>query len=499
MLRRRYITASFLIWLCLFTPFAGAHTYRIPTLVDTDMALDDVRAIAMLLNSDIADIPLMVTSDGAASPQAGCRNLEMLLKYFKRKGTKSASGKLLGKPVPAWRSWSENVKWPESQGGTAGELPACSPAAETIVNTLNSAGESVLYLCLGPLTNLADALKLCAKIKDKISRVVYYGSHPDDPSPGWNTSRDPDSARLVFNSGLKIYSMNLSQEKLLKFDQNLHRKIKGLDTTAARLVAEIHQGPMVNKRLLEGHFYVWDEMPVIFMNQPALFKFEPSIRHDHVMRLVAFESEKVRDAYLKLLSHAGDLHLSARHSVVLKEFPSDPSLFKKDVGPHVKKAIEKYGLEEWKACLLTNELHRHLGIYSLIGAKMGIRAREILDAPFDTLEVISSAGNSPPLSCMNDGLQVSTGASLGRGTITVHDGLTQPAATFIYKNQKLTLKVKTELLNRIRADIKAALKEYGGLSREYFAHIRKLSIAYWLDLDRKTIFDEFRESVDSGR
>jgi pyrimidine-specific ribonucleoside hydrolase len=497
MFRKSYVTAYFLILLCLFAPFADAHTYRISVMVDTDMALDDIRAIAMLLNSDMADIPLIVTSDGAASPQAGCHNLRMLLKYFKREGTKTASGELLGKPAPAWRSWSENVKWPEVQGGAA-ELPACSPAAETIVDTLNSSDESILYLCLGPLTNLAEALKLSAKIKDKISRVVYYGGHPDDPNPGWNTSRNPDSARFVFDSGLKIYSMSLPREKLLQFNQELYKQIEGLDTAAARLVAGIHRSTPVRKLLSEGHFCVWDEMPVIFLNRPSLFKFSSSAGHDHVMTLATFETEDVRDAYLKLLCHAGDLHLSARHSVVLKAFPDEPAFFRKDVSPHVKKIIEKYGFEEWKACLLTNELHRHLGIYSLIGAKMGIRAREILEAPFDTLEVVSLAGNSPPLSCMNDGLQVSTGASLGRGTIKISDGLPQPAAIFIYKNQELTLRIKKELLNSIRADITAALKEYRGLNAEYFAHIRKLSIDYWLELDRRKIFDEFRGAVNSG-
>lgn len=494
MFRKSYVTAYFLILLCLFAPFADTHTYRISVMVDTDMALDDIRAIVMLLNSDMADIPLIVTSDGAASPQSGCRNLGMLLKYFKRGGTKIASGELLGKPAPAWRSWSENVKWPEVQGGAA-ELPACSPAAETIVDTLNSSDESMLYLCLGPLTNLADALKLSAKIKDNISRVVYYGGHPDDPSPGWNTSRDPDSARFVFDSGLKIYSMSLPKERLLQFDQKLHKQIEGVDTAAARLVAEIHRSPVVRKLLSEGHFCVWDEMPVIFLNQPSLFKFSPSADHDHVMTLATFESEDVRNAYIKLLSYSRDFHLSSRYSVVLKAFPDEPAFFREDVSPHVKKIIEEYGLEEWKACFLTNELHRHLGIYSLIGAKMGIRAREILNVPFDIFKVVSLAGNSPPLSCMNDGLQVSTGASLGRGTIKISDGSPQPAAIFIYKNQKLTLRIKKELLNRIRAEIKAALKEFGGLNAEYFAHIRKLSIDYWLELDRRQIFDEFTEQV----
>jgi pyrimidine-specific ribonucleoside hydrolase len=173
----------------------------------------------------------------------------------------------------------------------------------------------------------------------------------------------------------------------------------------------------------------------------------------------------------------------------MKEFPVDPALFKEDVRPHVQKIIERHGLEEWKACVLTNELHRHLGIYSLVGAKMGVRAREILEAPFDTVDVISLAGNQQPLSCMNDGLQVSTGASVGRAAITIAH-VNQPTAIFLYRDKMVTLTIKKEILKRIQEDIKAALKKYGGLNPEYFAHIRKLSLGYWLKWDRKEIFEE---------
>ncbi|MBW2742141.1 MAG: hypothetical protein JRE64_25620, partial [Deltaproteobacteria bacterium] len=64
------------------------------------------------------------------------------------------------------------------------------------------------------------------------------------------------------------------------------------------------------------------------------------------------------------------------------------------------------------------------------------------------------------------------------------------AAIFIYGNKKLTLEIKKDVLNRIKKDISAALTTYGGLNREYFAHIRELSINYWIELDRKKIFDE---------
>ena len=77
------------------------------------------------------------------------------------------------------------------------------------------------------------------------------------------------------------------------------------------------------------------------------------------------------------ISSAHKPRLDQREPVCLKEYPSDPSLFKEYVRPYVKKIIERHGLEEWKAVLLTNELHRHLGMWSIIGAKMGIRAREV--------------------------------------------------------------------------------------------------------------------------
>jgi pyrimidine-specific ribonucleoside hydrolase len=454
------------------------------------MALDDMRALAMLLNSDMLDIPLIVTSDGSTSPQAGYRNLETLLQYFKRQDTNIAQGKDLGKPPPSWRSLSENVGWPESPG-VASRVSAGRAAPAEIVNTLESMDEDVLYLCLGPLTNLAEALRLNPEIKERISRLIYYGAHPGDPLPGWNTNRDPDSARFVFGSGLKIYFMGLPEEKLLPFDQKLYREIEGMDTAAARLVASNHRSFAVRHLLSDEHFYVWDEMAVIYLNRPSLFQFVPTAHGSGVMSLAAFDSEGVHDTYLKLLGHAADFHLSPRHSVVLKVFPSDPSHFREDVRPHVEKIIEKYGLEEWKACLLTNEFHRHLGIYSLIGAKMGVRAREILEAPFDTVRVVSFAGSRPPLSCMNDGLQVSTGASLGRGgSIQISDQEPQPAAIFLYKDRKLTLRLRPIWVNKIKGDIRKTLNEFGGLNPEYFSRIRELSIHYWLDLDRQAIFDE---------
>ena len=78
--------------------------------------------------------------------------------------------------------------------------------------------------------------------------------------------------------------------------------------------------------------------------------------------------------------------------MVLLRYPTKPEEYRQDVRPFVKPIIARHGLEEFKATLLTNELHRHLGTYSILGAKMGLRAREILGASLDSLTVISLAG-----------------------------------------------------------------------------------------------------------
>jgi pyrimidine-specific ribonucleoside hydrolase len=216
------------------------------------------------------------------------------------------------------------------------------------------------------------------------------------------------------------------------------------------------------------------------------------------MALKEIDREGIEKAYLLSLGLPGDFHLSPRNSVVFTDIPKNPSLFREDVRPIVNQIIDTYGIEEWKACLLTNEFHRHLGTYSLVGAKMGVRAREILEAPFDTLEVTSNAGSKPPLSCMNDGLQVSTGASLGRGTIRVLEAQPSPSAVFDFNDISLTLTLKKEVWEKIKKDIRKLVELHGGMNKAYFKDVRELSIRYWKELDRYDIFDEQMKKILPG-
>ncbi len=491
-----YFAFAISLLLLMGAPLRG-HTYKLPVIIDSDMGLDDARALVLLFNQDMCDIRLMVASDGAVSPSVGAANMGIIGAHFNAGDVPVAIGKRLNQPAPPWREWSEKIF--SGQKGGAKKRPANGTpfpsAAQSIVKTLMGEETPCIYLCLGPMTNLAEALELDGRIKKNISRVIYYGTPPLPKGNDWNTARDVEAVKGVFNSGLRIYTLKNPAIKNPVFGASFFEKITGLNTPASAFLVGFHGGKKVRELLKSDHFRIWDELAVIFLNRPDLFSFEQ--RETGFFMVSSFGEAEIKKSYLKLLGHSADSHLLEREVVVLNGFPTAETMFKPDVAPFVKKIIEVHGMEEWKACLLTNELHRHLGLYSIIGAKMGIRAREILEAPLDGLKVVSYAGGQPPMSCLNDGLQVSTGASLGRGTIAVPGnapGESRPEVDFIYKDRKVRLKLKGEVVSLIKAEIGKMVKQYGGVNEAYFKAVRKMAVRYWLELDRRHIFEEI--SVD---
>jgi pyrimidine-specific ribonucleoside hydrolase len=176
--------------------------------------------------------------------------------------------------------------------------------------------------------------------------------------------------------------------------------------------------------------------------------------------------------------------------VVFEQFPIEPSLFRADLRPLVPEIIARHGREEWRICVLTNEIHHHLGIYSILGAKMGLKAREHLGASLGSLRVTSFAGSQPPVSCFNDGLQLSTGATLGHGNIEL--AATGPArveADFWAGGEGVKMRLKAPFERSVQADVARAVEEHGNLTPAYFVCVRGLALRYWLQWSRHELFE----------
>lgn len=172
-----------------------------------------------------------------------------------------------------------------------------------------------------------------------------------------------------------------------------------------------------------------------------------------------------------------------------------------------ERTIARWGKEEWRAVILTNEIHGHIGIYSTIGAKMGIYALELLSRlcnKAEELKVLSFAGSRPPVSCFNDGLQISTGATLGHGAIEIAKSSAESKehadarveAIFRFraicgteaKEMQLRVWLKEELRQQIAGDIANAVKQYGH-TPDYWLQVRRLALDYWQQWNRAEIFE----------
>lgn len=176
---------------------------------------------------------------------------------------------------------------------------------------------------------------------------------------------------------------------------------------------------------------------------------------------------------------------------VLTSFLLPEEFYAEDVKAMAAKTIEAYGLQEWKLVVMTNEIHGHLGIYSTIGAKMGLYARECFaeKGVKGEISVTTFAGTVPPISCTNDGIQISTGATVGHGLITVSDEAQKRVeAFFTCEGKNLRLKLKNVYIQQIKSDIQQGVAMYGH-APAYWQYVRELAIKYWAEWNRGEIFE----------
>jgi len=76
--------------------------------------------------------------------------------------------------------------------------------------------------------------------------------------------------------------------------------------------------------------------------------------------------------------------------------------------------------------------HGHLGPFLVVGIRMGIVAlKELNSGGYSDMDVLVETGTTPPISCLIDGIQVSTGCTLGKGNIkAITNEKPKPKAVF---------------------------------------------------------------------
>jgi pyrimidine-specific ribonucleoside hydrolase len=470
----------FVLYLGVIIAYGHSGKTKYHIVLDTDAALDDLRAICLFLASSDFEILTITTSDGALAPRRGFIKVIALLKSFGHEGIPTGVGKIVQDLPPAWRNFCDQVSWGDEEDVHVQEAPH---AVDQILSAIQHEEEPVVIVCLGGLTNIAEALKKEPRIKDRIAKIVWYNDSIE-PFTGTNYMIDENSVHKVLSADISMDVVTNAGKTAHPFDEDMLQRVGVLDSPYARRIVTSHENMEVEMRIKMRHLQFWDDLLPVYLLYSDLFE-QKAISEEKNLRLFRIRDiENVKTAYTEILTS----HNNVR-SKVFREFPESPDLFADDVQPYIKNIIQRHGGEEWRLAVLTNEIHGHLGIYAIVGVKMGLRARQYFHIGVDDISIVSSAGHTPPLSCMNDGVQVSTGGTLGHGLITVSSEQPfRPEATFTFKQRSVRLRLKDEYWARVKYDIKKGVDAFGLNTDDYWRYIRKLAIEYWLNWDRNEIF-----------
>jgi len=106
-------------------------------------------------------------------------------------------------------------------------------------------------------------------------------------------------------------------------------------------------------------------------------------------------------------------------------------------------------------------LHGHLGPYLVAGIRMGLLAlRELESSGYFRIQAESEAGRTTPLSCLNDGIQIGSGCTAGKGNLQII-GEGAPRARFSTEDgREITIELRREIVDSFPgADLVAKSRE----------------------------------------
>lgn len=465
---KKIISLSLLL-LCVQLLFSHPWKPSHYLIIDTDGGMDDLKAINMLLASPDVRVLAITASGGVMTAEEAYLRVRGLLERYHHQGlltgiNRGSAYKEMTVPI--------SYQWAPQQGPDTAAAP---DASEVISYVLKNESTPVSFISLSSLNTAFEYSEYDPALFKKIKDIIW-SNDAADPLAGFNYELDTAAAHGILREDIPLKLVGYHLRPV--YNRGLLDKIAGINNPYAASTTELF-----NKAADHDFIYgLVDDMIPLFLHYPILFEAD-SINNNTSFYDLA--TDRIDDKMIYDILSGNTVN----RNQVFKKIPSDTSFYFPDLQEYIGDIIASNGKEEWEAGVLTNELHRHLGVYAIIGVKMGIRAREYFHTGVDELYIQSAAGSVPPVSCMNDGLQVSTGATTGHGLIEVTDTLVSPTAAFTYMNRTIRLSLNEDIASEIKNELQEINYIYGLDSNIYWELVRQKAILYWKNLDRHEIFD----------
>lgn len=254
------------VLLCAFVVSCG-YAQPQKVIFDTDCAYfnDDGAALVMLLNSSKqVQIEGMTIVPGNLWPVTGAEYMSHILKLMHRRVPIYFGAQA---PLVHSRAMVKKETGIEYLGAFATDAPKYAgpvKAVDFLIQTIEKSPGGITVLELGPMTNLAIALRMRPDLAEKIGRLVFMGGAASGKE--FNFWFDPEAAQVVLRSPIK------------------HKIMFGLDICNRAPVDKAHADQVAARTPIGDLYredrkknpsnYVWDTLAAAFLLDDFVTKRE---------------------------------------------------------------------------------------------------------------------------------------------------------------------------------------------------------------------------------
>ncbi len=255
---------------------------KIKMILDCDTGHDD--AIALMLAAKHPDIDLLGVTCVAGNQTLDktlrntlnvCQHLDLDVPVY--------SGMFL--PLVREQYTAGNV-----HGETGLDGPVFGPlhkeaekenAVTFIIRTLMESDGDITLVPVGPLTNIAVAMRMEPRIIPKIKRIVMmggaYGLGNMTPAAEFNIFADPEAAHVVFTSGADIVMMGLDLTNQALATMDIIERMEAIGNKAGKLFGDMMRFTFHSQNEMFGLQAgpVHDVTAVAYLVAPELFHMKP--------------------------------------------------------------------------------------------------------------------------------------------------------------------------------------------------------------------------------
>lgn len=253
-------------------------------LIDCDPGIDDALAIITAIKDPEVDLLALTAVTGNLPSDRTAQNARKILDLMNVTDVPVAQGPL--HPLQREHPYDPFSHGSDGLGDTG--LPASQleldgrDAAQLIVDVVNEHAGDIAIAALGPLTNIALALRLDPELPRKVTRLAaiagsfgfttyaWTQATGDNPASEWNVYVDPEAAAEVFGAGFNLTAVGLdvATHPHVNLDESRFDALAQSNRVEARLAADIVR--FVRGRQYQSYCALIDSMAIAALTRPEL-------------------------------------------------------------------------------------------------------------------------------------------------------------------------------------------------------------------------------------